>query len=34
MNRLRKNLGKQFHLFMPKKYLGIKLTQEGKDIYD
>jgi hypothetical protein len=33
MNRLRKNIGKQFHLF-PQKYLGINLTKEKNDFHN
>jgi hypothetical protein len=37
MNKLRKNIGKQFHLQQPQKkikYLGIKLTKEVKELYN
>jgi hypothetical protein len=35
MNRLRKNIGKQFHLQWPQKikYLGINLTKDVNDFY-
>jgi hypothetical protein len=35
MNRLRKNIGKQFHLQYPKKikYLGVNLTKDMNDLY-
>jgi hypothetical protein len=35
MNRLRKNIGKQFHLqYHPPKYLGINFKKEVKDLYN